>query len=123
MTMKGTRIATVLAAIAALALVVPASAAPAVKTKVTITQITATGAKGTVTSRNAKCEKRRKVALHFSGEYTLVRIGTDKTNRKGKWSVNAPVAERGLYIATTKAVKRGDVKCARGRSKAVRFSG
>lgn len=119
---KGMRIATALAVVASLALVVPASAGQAVKSTLKIKEIGATGAKGTLVSKQSKCEKRRKVALRFQGEYTPVRIGADKTNKKGRWKVSATL-ERGFYYATVAPVKRGDVKCAGAESKSVRFTG
>ena len=123
MTKKGTRTALILAAIASLALVVPASAGPAVKSTLKIKQLDATGASGTLGSKEAKCEKRRKVALMFSGEYTPVRVGKDKTNRKGRWDINVQLDDEGFYYAKTKGVKRGAVKCAKAESKSVRFTG
>ena len=123
MSKKGTRIATVLAAIAALALVVPASAAPTVKSTLKIKSISATGAKGTLSSKESACEKRRKVALIFSGEYSTVRIGTDKTDAKGRWKITKSIDDHGIYWVTTKAVDRGDVECGKAKSKIVRFNG
>lgn len=119
---KGIRIAMALAVTASLALVVPASAGPAVKSKLRITQLDASGATGKLVSKESKCEKRRKVALKFSGEYTPVRVGTDKTNRKGRWSINVQLDE-GFYFATTAPVKRGDTKCSGAKSKSVHFTG
>jgi hypothetical protein len=123
MTKKGIRISAVVAAVASLALIVPASAAPGVKSTLKIKQISATGASGTLSSKEAKCEKRRKVALKFSGEYTPVRVGTDKTNRKGRWSIDARLDDAGFYFATVAPVKRGAVKCRGAESKSVRFNG
>ena len=123
MTSKATRIAAAIAVVASLALVVPASAGPAVKSTLKITEIKASGASGKLVSKEAKCEKRRKVALKFSGEYTPVRVGTDKTDRKGRWSVDARLDDAGFYFATTAPVKRGDTKCAGAESKSVRFTG
>ncbi|HEX2128313.1 MAG TPA: hypothetical protein VHF58_03745 [Solirubrobacterales bacterium] len=120
---KGTRIALTLAAIASLALVVPASAGPGVKSTLKIKQINATGASGTLKSKEAKCQKRRKVALKFSGEYTPVKVGTDKTNKKGRWSIDVRLDDEGFYFATTAPAKRGKVKCRGAESKSVRFNG
>ena len=120
---KGIRISIALALVATLALVVPASAGPAVKSTLKIKSISASGASGKLVSKEPKCEKRRKVALKFSGEYTPVRVGTDKTDKKGRWSVNVPLEDAGFYYATTGPVKRGDVKCRGAESKSVRFSG
>ena len=73
-------------------------------------------------SKEAKCEKRRKVALKVTTEYSPTRVGTDKTNRKGKWSIDVRLDE-GFYFATVAPVKRGDTKCAGAESKSVRFTG
>jgi hypothetical protein len=123
MKQKGMRTAAALAAIASLALVAPASAGPAVKSTLKLKQLSATGASGKLVSKEAKCEKRRKVALKFSGEYSTVRIGKAKTNKKGKWTINATVDEPGIYFATTGPVKRGKVKCRGAESKTRQFSG
>ena len=120
---KGIRISAALALVAMLALVAPASAGPAVKSTLKIKQLSATGASGKLVSKQAKCEKRRKVALKFSGEYTPVRVGTDKTNRKGRWSIDLTNADEGFYYATTAPVKRGSVKCRGAESKSVRLAG
>jgi hypothetical protein len=120
---KGMRISAALAVVASLALVVPASAGKAVKSTLKIQEITATGAKGKIVSKKAKCERRRKVALKFSGEYSAVRVGTDKTNRRGRWKISVPVDDAGFYFATTGPAKRGSTKCAGAESKSVRFSG
>jgi hypothetical protein len=120
---NGMRTAGALALVASLALVVPASAGPAVKTTLRIKQIDATGASGKLGSRTAKCEKRRKVSLLFSGEYTPVRVGSDKTDKKGRWDVNARLDDEGFYYVKTAGVKRGAVKCKKAESKSVRFTG
>jgi hypothetical protein len=116
--MKGPkRIALAVALAATLGLTAaPAPAGKTTKSKLKITNLSATGAGGTVNSRKAACEKRRKVALHFSGEYTPVRVGTDKTDGQGRWEIDASLTG-GIYYATTKAVKRGKTKCGAATSK------
>jgi hypothetical protein len=95
----------------------PAPAGPATKSKLKITKLSSTGAAGTLSSRKAKCEKGRKVVLQFAGEYTTVRVGSDKTDGQGRWKINASLTDPGVYYAKTKAVKRGTVKCAAAESK------
>jgi hypothetical protein len=116
--MKGSkRITLGLALAATLGLMAaPAPAGKATKSKLKITSLSATGAAGTLGSRKATCEKRRKVALQFQGEYTPVRVGSDKTDAKGRWKIDGNL-ESGIYYATTKAVKRGKTKCAAATSK------
>ena len=118
MRMKGPmRITLVLALAATLGLMAaPAPAGKATKSKLKITSLSASEASGTLSSRKAACEKRRKVVLQFSGEYTPVRVGSDKTNGQGRWKVEASLTS-GTYYATTKAVKRGKTKCAAATSK------
>ena len=120
--MKGrTKIAAALATVATLGLMAaPAPAGPATKSKLKITSLSATGAAGTLGSRKATCEKRRKVILHFSGEYTPVRVGSDKTDGQGRWQIDGSL-QSGFYHATTKAVKRGKTKCAAAESRAKRL--
>jgi hypothetical protein len=115
------RIAAALATMATLGLMAaPAPAGKATKSKLKITSLSATGAAGTLSSRKAACEKRRKVILHFSGEYTPVRVGSDRTNGQGKWEIDANLTS-GFYHATTKAVKRGKTKCRAAESRAKRL--
>jgi hypothetical protein len=119
----GIRISTALAVVASLALVVPATAGQPVKAKLKITEVSATGAKGTLKSKKLKCQKRRKVALKLQGEYSSTRVGTDKTNRRGRWKVNATLQQGEYYFATAAPVKRGDVKCRGTASNSVQFTG
>ncbi len=71
-----------------------------VKTKLVNTKIVPDGASGKVKSKQKACVKGRKVVVKgpepfapnagAAGSATMVKIGTDKTNRKGLWSVPAP---------------------------------
>lgn len=97
-----------LAAVAALAVTVtaavPAHAAEKPKTKVKITKIKSSKAKGTVSSKVRRCEKARKVKLYLIDEYTNIRVGKAKTKRSGKWKVKESL-EPGRYYAKAKKKK------------------
>ena len=110
-------LALALAATVGLMAAAPAPAGKATKAKLRITSLSATGAAGTLSSRKATCEKRRRVVLHFSGEYTPVRVGSDRTDGQGRWAISANLTG-GFYHVTTKAVKRGKTKCAAAESRA-----
>lgn len=106
----------VLAAIAAMALATGAPAATSaetIKTKVKISKLTASGASGTVSSKESKCEKGRKVTLLYAGEYGVVRIGKAKTNSSGAWKIKDKIKDRGIFFA--RAAEKGS--CAEGESK------
>jgi len=90
-----------------------AGGADSIKAKLKITKLSASGASGTLSSKKAKCEKRRKVTLRFVGEYGDVKIGNDKTNSKGFWKIKKTITDRGIFYATTP--KKG--KCAKATSK------
>ena len=114
---RGTRKRSVaLAALAATALVAgspAANGADSIKAKLKITKLSATGAKGTLSSSEPKCEKGRKVGLRFVGEYGDVKIGSAKTNADGVWKIKKQITDRGLFYATTP--KKGE--CAKATSK------
>jgi hypothetical protein len=116
MTFKGTRVAALVAA-AALAVAAPAGAHAPTKAKLKITKLTAQKAQGTLSSKDAACERGRKVVLRYAGEYGPVKIASDKTNRKGAWSMRVDTDFRGIFYATT--AKTAD--CAAAESKDVRL--
>ena len=115
------------AAIAVLAIAVvapaaaPAQAGKTAKSTVKLTQLSSSGASGTVKSKQRKCRKGRKVALKFVGEYGDVTIGTDKTDKRGAWSVNKTLTDHGIYFATVKAKRVGKLTCKSASSKDKRF--
>jgi hypothetical protein len=118
------KIAIALATVATLGLAAapaPAGKSKTAKTKVKVTSVDATGGGGKVKSKKAPCKKGRRVSLLFSGDYSPVRVGTDKTDKKGRWEVDANVTERGIFYATVKKAKRGKTKCRPAESKGYRF--
>jgi hypothetical protein len=119
---KGMRIVVALAATATLGLAVPATAGQAVKSKLTLKQVTANGAKGTLSSKESKCEKRRKIELQWQGEYTPVRVAKTKTDAKGRWKIDKSITRRGYFYAVALGVERGKTTCARAESKSLRFN-
>jgi hypothetical protein len=74
-----------------------------------------------------KCKKKRKVTVFQKVAGGKERVGADKTNKKGKWSVNVGgLADPGRYFAQAKKknVKVGSAKgvCKKGKSKKVTVS-
>jgi hypothetical protein len=93
---------TIAAATAALALAAaPAAAGGDAKSKVTVKNAGANGASGKVTSKKESCKSGRKVILFFLGEYTPIKVGADKTSKRGKWKVSKSL-EDGRYFAKVK---------------------
>jgi hypothetical protein len=91
-----------------------------VKTKVKIDRISSSGAKGTVSAKDAKCVKNRKVTLLLIGEYSDTKVGKAFANKKGKWKVGEAL-EPGFYYAKAPQLKAGSKTCAAAESKNVRF--
>jgi hypothetical protein len=90
-----------------------APGADSVKTNVKITEGGPEHFEGKVTSPESKCEKRRKVTLEykFGGPYKRgTVVGTDKTNAKGKWSIEGAF-QAGLYRAVVEEDEKGDLTC------------
>jgi proline racemase len=117
--MRTNRFAAVIAVLAIGALPLATAAGQAektAKTKIKITQLSASGGAGTVKSKK-KCRKGRKVALKFVGEYGDVTIGTTKTDKAGAWSVDKSLTDRGIYFATVKKKTVGKLTCAAASSK------
>jgi hypothetical protein len=120
---RRTAIVTALAAAAILApAAMPASAGKVTHAKLKITTLNASGAIGKLKSKQPACSQNRKVKVLFSGEYTPVTVGSDKTDRHGRWGTTKAISDSGAFYATTKAVKRGKVKCAAETSKVVHFT-
>jgi hypothetical protein len=121
--MNGRKIRTVAAIVGVGAMAFGATAAQAgkqVKTKVKIVEISATGAGGTLSSKVAKCEKRRKVTLYLSGEYSATKVGKTTTDKDGDWGVTTSL-EPGFYYAKAPKLKAGNKTCAAAESKSVRL--
>ncbi len=95
-----------------------ATGADTVKTKLKITELTAKGAGGTVSSKESKCEKKRKVTVKFVGEYGDVTIGSTKTGSDGSWKLKKKISDRGIFYATAK--KKGDCAAATSKDKRLR---
>jgi len=122
MTRKGMRLVVALALVAAMALVAPAGAAPGVASKLQLKKVSATGASGKLKSAKRKCVKRRKIELHWQGEYTPVRVARAKTDKKGRWKIKKNL-KPGYYFASAPKVKRGKTVCKPAESKSLRLTG
>lgn len=98
-----------------------------VKTTVKLKSVEPDGAKGKVRSKKAKCKRGRKVKLFYDlsksgGRATTARdpkIGTDKTNRRGKFEIEQPLSA-GAYYVKVAAKKAGKTRCLRAKSKVTR---
>ncbi len=98
-------------ALAAIAALLPAaSASAATPTKVTVS-LKLPAFNGKVQSPKAACTKNRTVKLYRETPGPDKLLGTDKSNKKGKWSVPAKL-KSGNYYA--KAPKQGS--CAADKS-------
>lgn len=99
-----------------------AAAGKSVKSKVKITKIADTGAKGKVASRVARCKRKRAVVLFVRNELSNPygesgakrMVGSTKSNRKGRWRIKATLAA-GDYSVTVKPKGAGKKRC-RGAS-------
>lgn len=95
-----------------------------IKTTVKLKSVEPDGAAGKVDSKKAKCKRGRKVTLFFDLSKSGVtdpnakdpKIGTDKTNRKGKFEIEQPLSA-GTYYAKVAAKKVGKRKCRPAKSK------
>jgi len=99
-------------------------AANSAKTKVKITEGGPTLFAGKVSSKEAKCEKRRKVTLHyeFGGPYGRAGdvVGTARTDASGAWEIEGSFVA-GLYYASVTEKTRGDFLCKAGRGLQAQF--
>ena len=104
---------------------------PKIKTKVTMNEfepVTERAARradvpvrflGSVSSKKAKCKKRRTVNVFktFNGETT--KVGTGKTNRKGKFGIVVALEDhnfKGDYVAKAKKKRAKKFICKKGKS-------
>ena len=90
-----------------------------VKSKVKISEGGPDRFEGKVSSNEPKCEKKRKVSLHyeFDGPYKRGEVlGTDKTDADGDWELDGSFMA-GLYYVTVKEKSTGDLTCRADRSK------
>jgi hypothetical protein len=114
------RLRTAIAALAICSLTLaaaPAVAGKTAKTKLKLTSLSADGGSGVVKSKKQKCRKGRKVTLKFVGEYTDVRIGSTKSKSDGAWAVNKSLSDSGIYYASVKKKKVGNLTCAAATSR------
>ncbi len=101
--------------------VVAAPAADTVKSEVKITEGGPEHFEGKVTSDERKCEKRRKVTLEYkSGDKRGTVVGTDKTNTKGRWSIDGAF-QAGLYRAVVEEDEKGELTCEFDRGIRIQF--
>jgi hypothetical protein len=122
---------TAVAALTACALLalVPATAAAHrfnASTTATIDTVEPTGAAGTVSSSRAVCRRNRRVELFRVDELggQDQSFGTDQTDRRGRWRVNAPLLAGEYYVTVAKKVVslasrpgRNHGGCKKGKSK------
>jgi len=108
--MRRTTIALALAAL--LALAVPANAVEGnkVKSKITIKQISSSGAKGKVTSKRSGCEPQRKVTLFKYVDFVSEKVKITQSDSNGAWRVRQDL-EPGKYFAKVDAVKTAGTRC------------
>ena len=81
---------------------------------------------GSVSSPARSCERRRIVTAYRERDGVVTKLGRDRTNRKGEWSVAAETGP-GTYWATSprrRVESRGNVLiCKKGRSPKVMLLG
>ncbi|MGB6425458.1 MAG: hypothetical protein WBF18_09295 [Solirubrobacterales bacterium] len=95
-----------------------------IKTTAKLESVKPEGAKGKVSSKKSKCVRGRKVTLFFDLSKSGVtdpnakdpKIGTDKTNKKGKFEIEQPLSA-GTYYVKVAAKKAGKRKCRAAKSK------
>lgn len=91
-----------------------------VKTNVTLKSVEPQGANGRVTSPKKACVRGRKVTLHYviKGEKNP-RVGSDKTNRKGKFEIEEPLFAGAYYakVAKKSLGKKGYCKAKKSKRK------
>jgi hypothetical protein len=101
-----------LIAVSIVALLLPAaSAAGATPTQVVVS-LKFPAFHGTIQSPKAACKKNRTVKLYREKSGPDKLLGTDKSNKKGKWSIPIKLISGGYYA---KAPKKGT--CAAAKSK------
>ncbi len=113
----------VIAAVACVIAGAALAASDSAKTKVKITDGGPTRFEGKVTSKEDKCEKGRKVTLHydFGGPYKGGDVvGTAKTNASGAWEIDGTFVA-GLYYASVAEKTRGGFLCKAGRGIQAQF--
>jgi hypothetical protein len=102
---------------------VTATAADDVKSNVKITEGGPELFEGKVTSDARKCKKGRTVTLEYKlgGSYKRgMVVGTDKTNKKGRWSIPGSF-QAGLYRAVVEEDEKGELTCGFDRSIRMQF--
>lgn len=95
-----------------------------IKTTAKLTSVEPDGAKGKVSSKKAKCKRGRKVKLFYDVSKSGIndpsakdpKIGTDKTNKRGKFEIEQPLSA-GTYYVKVAAKKAGKKKCRAAKSK------
>jgi hypothetical protein len=80
---------------------------------------------GRVSSRNNRCERRRRVVLKRVKRGRDKTVSRDLTNRRGKWKIRMPNPRRGRYYATVNAKSfagrnNRTIRCKRARSRRIR---
>jgi hypothetical protein len=73
------------------------------KSKIVIKRLNASGAKGKVTSKAAKCENRRKVTLFFVEDFVSVKKEITRTDGNGNWRTKKDLTP-GEYFAKVDSI-------------------
>jgi hypothetical protein len=97
--------ALVAAALAALALAIPAAVTNAdggAKSKIRMTKLRHTGAKGVVTSQRGSCAGGRKVSFFVIEDFVSDKLQITKTNSNGRWRIRRDL-DPGRYFAKVDA--------------------
>jgi hypothetical protein len=73
------------------------------KSKIVIKSLKATGASGKVTSKSAKCEKKRKVTLFRLDDFVSVKVAILRSDNNGNWRTKKDLKE-GEYFAKVDSI-------------------
>jgi len=92
------------------ALLLPAATASAATSTKLVISLKLPAFNGTVQSSKAACKKNRTVKLYKEKAGPDRLLGTDKSNKKGKWSIPAKLSSGNYYA---KAPKRGSCSAAK----------
>ena len=72
--------------------------------------------KGKVKSQKKACKKNRKVTVKRVRSGSDQKIGSTKSNKKGKWRVDTAPAQNGKYYAVAKKKSKNNYVCKKGKS-------
>jgi len=111
------------ALVLALSVLAPATGASGTKKVKTSTGdlfVDADSVNGTISSKRAECESGRKVKLRVASGGGV--IGTDKTDKKGRWAITIQLGVGSYYAKVekvSKSGKQGKVLCQGAKSKTI----